>query len=122
MKDSDLTRYEANRDLAADLLKAVREMNAGKLHVVLSPVVGVPARTSGWFELQTFRLRLYVAFCHPNHYAKRGGGTCLRTSHRVSGLVQRASSGARSRLVGGASLWSGRIAANWKSRCWQDGE
>lgn len=38
MKDSDLTRYEANRDLAADLLQAVREMKTGKLHVVLSPV------------------------------------------------------------------------------------
>ena len=38
MKDSVLTRYEANRDLAADLLQAVREMKAGKLHVVLSPV------------------------------------------------------------------------------------
>ena len=37
MKDSDLTRYEADRDLAADLLQAVREMKAGKLHVVLSP-------------------------------------------------------------------------------------
>lgn len=41
MKDSDLTRYEANRDLATDLLQAVREMKAGKLHVVLSPVAEV---------------------------------------------------------------------------------
>ncbi|MDP2152016.1 MAG: hypothetical protein Q8K13_20490 [Parvibaculum sp.] len=27
---TDLTRYESNRDLAADLLQAVREMKAGK--------------------------------------------------------------------------------------------
>ena len=37
MKDSDLTRYEADRDLATDLLQAVCEMKAGKLHLVLSP-------------------------------------------------------------------------------------
>jgi putative transcriptional regulator len=41
LKDSDLTRYEADRDLAADLLQAVREMKAGKLHVVLSSVAEV---------------------------------------------------------------------------------
>ena len=41
MKDSDLTRYEANRDLAADVLQAVCEMKAGKMHVVLSPVAEV---------------------------------------------------------------------------------
>jgi len=45
MKDSDLTRYEANRDLAADLLQAVREMKAGKLHVVLSPGAEVREQT-----------------------------------------------------------------------------
>jgi len=42
LKDSDLTRYEAHRDLAADVLQAVREMKAGKLHVVLLP--GAEAR------------------------------------------------------------------------------
>ena len=45
MKDSDLTRYEADRDLAADLLQAVREMKTGKLHVVLSPVTEARKKT-----------------------------------------------------------------------------
>lgn len=46
MKDSDLTRYEADRDLATDLLQAVREMKAGMLHVVLSPGAEVREKTS----------------------------------------------------------------------------
>ena len=46
MKDSDLTRYEADRDLATDLLQAVREMKAGRLHVVLSPGAEVREKTS----------------------------------------------------------------------------
>lgn len=45
MKDSDLTRYEADRDLATDLLQAVREMKAEKLHVVLSPGAEVREKT-----------------------------------------------------------------------------
>ena len=45
MKNSDLTRYEADRDLAADVLQAVREMKAGKLHVVLSPGAEVREQT-----------------------------------------------------------------------------
>ena len=45
MKNSDLTRYEADRDLAADLLHAVREMKAGRLHVVLSPGAEVREKT-----------------------------------------------------------------------------
>ncbi len=46
MKDSDLTRYEADRDLAADLLQAVCEMKAGKLHMVLSPVAEAREKAS----------------------------------------------------------------------------
>lgn len=45
MKDSDLTRYEADRDLAADVLQAVREMKAEKLHVVLLPVAEAREKT-----------------------------------------------------------------------------
>ncbi len=35
----ELAAYEARRDLAADLLQSVREMKAGKVHLVTSPVV-----------------------------------------------------------------------------------
>lgn len=35
----ELAAYEANHDLAAELLQAVREMKAGQVHVVTSPVV-----------------------------------------------------------------------------------
>lgn len=59
MKDSDLTRYEADRDLAADALQAVREMKAGKLHVVLSPVAEAQenaglsqAELQRWYHMQ----------------------------------------------------------------------
>lgn len=38
LTDVELPQYEAGCDLAADLLQAVREMKAEKLHVVLSPV------------------------------------------------------------------------------------
>jgi hypothetical protein len=40
LTDAELAQYEADRDLAADLLQAVRDMKAGKLHVVLSLVAG----------------------------------------------------------------------------------
>lgn len=40
LTDAELARYEAGRDLAADLLQAVSEMKAGKLHMVLSPGPG----------------------------------------------------------------------------------
>ena len=40
-----LKAYEAQRDLAADLLQAVREMKAGQLSVVSSPVVEARQRT-----------------------------------------------------------------------------
>jgi putative transcriptional regulator len=33
----ELAAFEAKRDLAAELLQSIREMKAGKTHVVLSP-------------------------------------------------------------------------------------
>ena len=45
LTDAELAQYEAGRDLAADLLQAVREMNAEKLHVVLSPVTEARKKT-----------------------------------------------------------------------------
>ena len=38
LSSKKLAAYEASRDLAADLLEAVRQMKAGKLEVVVSPV------------------------------------------------------------------------------------
>jgi len=45
LNDAELTRYEAGRDLAADLLQAVREMKAGKTEVVSSPVIDARKKT-----------------------------------------------------------------------------
>ena len=45
LTDAELAQYEAGRDLAADLLQAVREMKAEKLHVVLSPVTEARKKT-----------------------------------------------------------------------------
>ena len=42
---SELTAYEAKRDLAADLLQSVREMKAGKAQVVTSPVTEARRKT-----------------------------------------------------------------------------
>ena len=42
---SELTAYEAKRDLAADLLQSVREMKAGKAQVVTSPVIEARRKT-----------------------------------------------------------------------------
>jgi putative transcriptional regulator len=39
MSKTELDAYKATRDLAADLLQAVREMKAGQVHVVSSPVI-----------------------------------------------------------------------------------
>jgi putative transcriptional regulator len=39
LTDKELAAYEAERDLAAELLQAVQEMKAGQLHVVSSPVI-----------------------------------------------------------------------------------
>ena len=42
---TELAAYEAKRDLAADLLQSVREMQAGKVHVVTSPVIEARKKT-----------------------------------------------------------------------------
>ncbi len=42
---ADLAAYEARRDLAADLLQSVREMKAGQVHVVSSPVIEARRKT-----------------------------------------------------------------------------
>lgn len=39
LTDRELAEYESKRDLAADLLQSVREMKAGKVQVVSSPVI-----------------------------------------------------------------------------------
>lgn len=36
---SELAACEAKRDLVAELLQSIREMQAGQVHVVLSPVI-----------------------------------------------------------------------------------
>lgn len=42
---SELTDYEAKRDLAAELLQSVREMKAGQVNVVSSPVIEARKKT-----------------------------------------------------------------------------
>ena len=39
MTDEELEKFEASRDIGAELLKSVRQMVAGKGHVVMSPVI-----------------------------------------------------------------------------------
>ncbi len=45
LTDNELAAYEAERDLAAELLQAVQEMKAGQLHVVSSPVIEARKKT-----------------------------------------------------------------------------
>jgi len=45
LNDAELAAYEAQRDLAAELLRSVREMKAGKTEVVLSLAVEARLRT-----------------------------------------------------------------------------
>jgi putative transcriptional regulator len=45
LSQSELADYEAKRDLAADLLQAVREMKAGQVQVVSSPVIEARKKT-----------------------------------------------------------------------------
>jgi putative transcriptional regulator len=42
---SELAAYEATRDLAAELLQSVREMKAGHVQVVSSPVIEARKKT-----------------------------------------------------------------------------
>lgn len=45
LTDKELSAYEAERDLAAEILQAVQEMKAGQLHVVSSPVIEARKKT-----------------------------------------------------------------------------
>ncbi len=45
LSKTELEAYEATRDLAAELLQSVREMNAGQVHVVSSPVIEARKKT-----------------------------------------------------------------------------
>jgi putative transcriptional regulator len=45
LSDSELAKYEATRDLAAELLQSVREMKAGQVQVVSSPVIEARNKT-----------------------------------------------------------------------------
>jgi putative transcriptional regulator len=45
LSKAELAAYEAKRDLAAELLQSVREMKAGQLHVVSSPVIEARKKT-----------------------------------------------------------------------------
>lgn len=42
---SQLAAYEAKRDLAAELLESVKQMKAGQVHVVSSPVIEARQKT-----------------------------------------------------------------------------
>ena len=45
LSSSKLAAFEAKRDLAAELLQSIREMKAGKIHVVLSPATDARQKT-----------------------------------------------------------------------------
>ena len=45
LSKAELAAYEAKRDLAADLLQSVREMKAGRIQVVTSPVIEARKKT-----------------------------------------------------------------------------
>jgi putative transcriptional regulator len=45
LSKAELAAYEAKRDLATELLQAVREMKAGQLQVVTSPVIEARKKT-----------------------------------------------------------------------------
>jgi putative transcriptional regulator len=42
---AELASYEAKRDLAADLLQSVRQMKAGEVQVVTSPIIAARRKT-----------------------------------------------------------------------------
>jgi putative transcriptional regulator len=42
LNDAELSAHEAQRDLAAELLQSVKEMKAGQVQVVSSPIVEAP--------------------------------------------------------------------------------
>jgi len=45
LTDEELAAYEVKRDLAAELLQSVREMKAGKVHTITSPVIEARKKT-----------------------------------------------------------------------------
>jgi putative transcriptional regulator len=45
LSNAELAKYEATRDLAGELLQSVREMKAGRVHVVSSPVIEARKKT-----------------------------------------------------------------------------
>lgn len=45
LTDKELSAYEADRDLAAELLEAVQQMKAGQVHVTSSPVIEARKKT-----------------------------------------------------------------------------
>ncbi len=45
LSHAQLATYEANRDLAAELLQSVREMKAGRTSLVSSPVIAARQKT-----------------------------------------------------------------------------
>lgn len=45
LTDAELTAYEAKRDLAVELLQSVREMKAGQVRVISSPVIEARNKT-----------------------------------------------------------------------------
>lgn len=45
LSNAELAKYEATRDLAAELLRSVREMKAGQVQVVSSPVIEARKKT-----------------------------------------------------------------------------
>ena len=45
LSTAEIERYEAGRDLAAELLQAVQEMKAGQVHVVYTPAIEARRKT-----------------------------------------------------------------------------
>lgn len=39
LTDEELEEWENNRNLEAELLESIRQMTAGKIHVVISPII-----------------------------------------------------------------------------------
>ena len=56
---SELAAYEAKRDLATELLESVRQMKAGQVHVVSSPVI--EARKATGLSQSQFAILLGVS-------------------------------------------------------------
>ena len=60
LDEAELEAWEATRDLAAELLQSVREMKAGQVHVVSSPVI--EARRKTGLSQSQFAALLGVSF------------------------------------------------------------